>query len=451
MAPATAPGGPVGIVRVSGKDLSFLEAMVGPLPAPGSFSYRRIQKVSDSERTEFLDASLVLRFQAPHSFTGEDVLEIQGHGVPSILNELCECVCSLGARMALPGEFSFRAVMNGKMTLEQAESLQSALSIEGIEASFAAQLLGADGKFSGRVTQVLNEVISAVQRARGRVEAAIDFPEAETEQAAEISGALLQVDRVRESIAHLLSSYETHCLARGESRVAIAGPTNVGKSTLFNILCGGERAIVSPIAGTTRDVLETRVRLPSGRWVRILDTAGLRDFGSELSPHDKLEQSGIQKGREALLISQMVLQVRKLSERTDAEQSSRLQNDSLLYIYSHADEALELSQSEGAFDFIRQSSLARSWLLTKLDKLLSEQSHLSSHSETTLMSARQERLMQMASHEIEFARKGLLGQIPIELTADHLRESEKLLKKALGQNVGNEYIGEIFSQFCLGK
>lgn len=443
VAPATSIGGPICILRVSGKDLgSSLAPVLGTLPEAGTFLLKKI-----------VDPALVLFFKAPHSFTGEDVVEIHCHGVASIVEKTCELLSATGVRMALPGEFSFRAVMNGKMSLEEAERLNLALGSDGLNAEVSSELLGSSSQGTLSANSLLKEAIAKVQAARGRVEAAIDFPEAEGEQSADLESALLYIEELNLSLSRLLTAYENFCLHSREHRIAIVGRTNVGKSTLFNLLAGGTKAIVSKVPGTTRDVLETRVRLPSGKWVRLMDTAGLREFGSgAMSDHDRLEVEGMKMSLEAAQGARLILHVRKASERTDDALLSHAEigSEKLFHVFSHADEA-EV-RSEDAFDFRSDQSALSAWLLAKLDQRIDQaNASASSMSEQIALSSRQGTLLGAAREECLSARAGVTGQLPLEIAALHLKESEALLKKAVGEELGHEYIGQIFSQFCLGK
>ncbi|MBS1982878.1 MAG: 50S ribosome-binding GTPase [Bdellovibrionales bacterium] len=452
VAPATALGGPVSIVRISGRNLSFLEQIMGSLPAPGTFALKKIAD-PQSPATSLIDRALVLYFQSPHSFTGEDVVEIQCHGVPSIIERICELACSLGARTALPGEFSFRALANDKMTLQEAESLNSALSLDNISVEVAAELVGAHGKHTSRISELLVGAVRSIETARGRAEAAIDFPEAEAEQSADLEQAKNLLLNVSGRLAELLSYYDIFCDRFAEPRIAIVGPTNAGKSTLFNILCGGERAIVSPLAGTTRDLIETRMRLPSGRWVRLMDTAGVRTFsnGQPLVDHELVESLGIQLGQEAAKHAQIVIQIQNLAQTITPLEESKESSANFINVYSHKDLAKDNSLA-GAFDFLHESLQLRAWLLDQIETLIREQAKQTSPSQDAgLISGRQQKLISLSAAEIKMAESALGGQLPIELTALHLREAESLLKKAIGTDAGDEYIGQIFSQFCLGK
>ena len=464
-APATASGGPVVVIRASGADLSSLERMVsGGLPPPGTFALKSLWDLT-SEQPALLDRSLVLFFKAPHSFTGEDVVEFHCHGVASVVARACESLAKLGVRTALPGEFSFRAVVHEKMTLEEAEALNGALSAESLDAQSAARLICQNSNSSDSVNSLLRELLVSVQSARGRVEAAIDFSEAEAEQAADLAGALSQIDKAKDGMAALITAYYNFGLAAAEARIVIVGRPNVGKSTLYNLLCGGQKALVSKIPGTTRDVLEARIRTASGRWIRVLDTAGIRAL-HENTPHDELEKIGIESGIEALRASRAIVFVAKANEYIEGASSPALLaalglnekdveacSHKTISLYSHADEVVKSARPLGSFDFRSELSELRTAVLAGIEQLLARQEAQSTSAVSTpaVLSARQERLLTAATEDLEFARECVLGGRPLELAGEHLRETEDRLRKAIGENLGEEYIGQIFSQFCLGK
>jgi len=444
VAPATPTGGPVAVVRVSGSNLSFLEGLLGSLPEAGTFSLRKI-RFQNSVGETVRDKVLVLRFCAPNSFTGEDVVEIQGHGVSGLVAEIVDEICRLGAAFALPGEFSFRGVLNGKMSLEEAEALQTALSTEGLGASWASSLLEVEASAVAGLTGRFEDCLARLASARGRIEAAIDFSEAAEEQTADLKSAQLKVDEVWAALQSLLTTYENFSSTAGSPVVAICGRPNVGKSTLLNLLSGGERALVSPTAGTTRDVVEISYRLRSGRRLRILDTAGLRELGKSTNPQDELEARGIALGREAIAKSSVILLIEKVGE--DSGLLSELQKKPLLKLKSHADQTI-CAPKKGVFDLRKQQGEVKNWVDQELESLLGE---TSSPPPDLVISKRQAQLIEAALSELRGVSECLAGKAPLELSGDRLRQVEGLLKRSLGREVGDEYISEIFSQFCLGK
>lgn len=494
---ASGAGGSVGVIRLSGRDLSvFAEMFRGPLPGPGEFALRDVVGRDGSR----IDRALVLYFQAPHSFSGENVIEIQGHGVESLLGALTARACELGARQALPGEFSFRAVWNEKMSLEQAERLNECYSIADLKAKSASALLGFSDRDSARAQEVMRGLLELVQKARGRVEAAIDFSEAEQEQSDDVRSALHTIDGVTQQVSRLMSSYENFNRAHVPTVVLVGAP-NAGKSTLLNILAEGERALVSPVAGTTRDFIEARVRLPSGQWIRVIDTAGLREVpGSSSNPsgdsalppssrggsddHSRLELLGMQKTRELMQTSRVIVWVRSCEESdlpgvatgadwpidtrervgpgswiSQPRPQPRAEPKPEIEVWSHRDLATsdETHRDRAAFDFVKESAACRDYILRCIASALAgefatkDSARGLEQESVPEITRRQFQLLKIANDELCLARACLEGARPIELCADHLRQTELELNRALGRGLGDEYIGQIFSQFCLGK
>ncbi len=457
---ATAAGGPVGVLRISGKNLKFLEKLVGDLPAPGQFSYRSV-KIQNSGKLLEVDRALVLNFQGPHSFTGEDVVEIQLHGVPAVLQAVQSEIEANGAFLALPGEFSFRAVMNEKMDLAEAEGIQSAFAVEGLGLEWAEKLLGLRKSGAAGSANKLAQVIKALEKLRGRVEAAIDFPEAEAEQSAEIEGAKILAEQARRELAQLLSNFEVFRRQSSEPSIAVVGEANSGKSTLVNILCGGQRSLVSPIAGTTRDTVEVRIRLRSGNWARVLDTAGLRENAAS-TDHDKLEIEGMELGLERARDAHFLIWVKRADRITDPMVTKTLGSvlRPKIEVFSHNDllsgmtNSLELDNSP-AFDFLKEGDRLAHYLLDQIDTLVRTGGDLADGTKNqdleTPLSQRQALLLEYCDQELSLAEESLKELRPIELACEHIRQAEAGLKRAIGRGQDEAYIGEIFSQFCLGK
>lgn len=448
---ATATGGPVLVLRISGNNLDFLRNLFdSDLPSPGTFQLKKIVG-SDSQ---LLDQALVLNFKSPNSFTGEDVVEIHTHGVPSLTQEIFERLKDLGVEKALPGEFSFRAVMNEKMTLEQAEALNFVLKADSLPSKQSSKLI-ALRKIPNDVEELMKRLLSDLQKARGRVEAAIDFPEAEVEQAVEIASAKKILLEALESLISFQNAYRNFRKSYQIPLVAIVGSPNAGKSTLLNILLGGEKALVSPLPGTTRDLVEGELELPNSKKVRLIDTAGIRSHLSEKSAHDELEEAGILKAFDALEDAAAVIWVKNLSKREeDPRISQKIQslNVPVVEVYSHLDENPKAS-AENAFSLINSDRKAlKAFIFRGLEKAFSNSLDSSCENSHSLwLSERQYRELGLAEGLVRSALGSLEGERPMELVGDDLRDAEKTLLGVLGQELGEEYISQIFSQFCLGK
>jgi len=292
VAAATPPGrGGVGIVRISGPKTPELGAiLLGELPAA---RYATLARFLDAQQNP-IDAGLALFFPAPHSYTGEHVLELHGHGGPLVMEALVDRVLELGARRALPGEFTQRAFLNDKLDLAQAEAIADLIDA-GSRAAARAAMRSLQGEFSAMVRGLTEAVIEL----RTYVEAAIDFPEEEIDFLADRELG----ERFRAMRAHfagVLESARVGRLLREGMTVVIAGPPNAGKSSLLNRLAGYDAAIVTPIPGTTRDVLRERIHL-DGMPLHVLDTAGLRAGG------DIVEEEGVRRAQAEMQRAERVL------------------------------------------------------------------------------------------------------------------------------------------------
>jgi tRNA modification GTPase len=444
-------GGPVAILRVSGRDLSFLENLVGKLPSAG---FAKLRKLVTPEK-EFLDEALVLRFVAPHSFTGEDVVEIQGHGVPALVEKIQETIVSLGAVQALPGEFSFRAVLNGKMTLEEASRLQTMFGIEGLGSSSASKLLSFGKSSEASVNAAFDGALLATAAARGRVEAAIDFSEAEEEQAVDIASSELKLREVERTLQGLLNTYDVFARNARTPSVILLGRPNAGKSTLLNLLVGGKRSLVSEKAGTTRDYVEVRLKTPSGQAFRLLDTAGLRPSHES---SDTLEIAGMELGLEMMEAADILVWLEDIREPRqnfgDPRIDELLSKKRVLKILTHADLSGASKLPENAFNLLGAGGLdAGRSILDFVEDLCRERGQKADalFEDSQLISQRQELLVRDALSETREAILCLTGQRPLELVGDRLRNLESLLRRARGEALTDDYIGQIFTQFCLGK
>ncbi|MGH8581391.1 MAG: tRNA uridine-5-carboxymethylaminomethyl(34) synthesis GTPase MnmE, partial [Gammaproteobacteria bacterium] len=292
---ATPPGrGGLGVVRVSGPLVPpIAEAVLGQLPQPRYATYGPFQDGAG----ETLDNGIALFFPAPRSYTGEDVLELHAHGSPVVLDRLVERIVALGARLARPGEYTERAYMNGKLALAQAEAVADL-----IDSSTVAAARSAIRSLQGELSQRVSSIVEAIKDQRTHMEAAIDFPDEGIETSvicrhrARLKAVLADTERL------LGEAYQGQVLSQG-LRIAIAGPPNVGKSSLLNRLARAERAIVTDVPGTTRDAIQVEIDL-NGLRIELTDTAGLRDTA------DPVEQEGIRKTERVLGEVDHVLYVR---------------------------------------------------------------------------------------------------------------------------------------------
>jgi len=437
VAVATAAGtGGVGIVRLSGpRALAIADAMAGPGVSPRRASHRRFHDAAGGT----IDDGLVLAFPAPHSFTGEDVVELQGHGGPVVLQALVRRCCELGARQARPGEFSERAFLNGKLDLTQAEAIADLIAATDARTARAARR-ALEGEFSRRVDAIADAVLGL----RVHVEAAIDFADEpiDTLGGAQVRAGLAQACG---QLAALLAAAEHGRKLRDGLHVVLLGPPNAGKSSLLNALAGSDRAIVTDIAGTTRDVLRETVRL-DGLELTLVDTAGLREAG------DAIEREGMRRARVELGQADLVLLVldaRDPQAGLDAV-GALPQQASVLQLCNKAD----------LLDEIPADDDARLWLsaatgegIARLQARLREQAglHAGEGSEGEFSArARHVQALRQALASLNEAAAEFSGE-RLELAAEQLHRGHDALGEITGRVSADDMLGHIFSTFCIGK
>ena len=436
---ATAPGrGGIGVVRVSGKDLAQLtRALLGRLPAPR----RAIRAAFVDARGAAIDDGLALYFPAPHSYTGEDVLELQGHGGPVVKQMLLKRCLELGARLAEPGEFTRRAFLNDKLDLAQAESVTDLIEAATDSAARCA-LRSLRGEFSAAIEELLRQLIEL----RMLVEATLDFPEEELDPM-DRADAKGRHARLLGAIETALAKSRQGSLLRTGLQVVLAGQPNVGKSSLLNRLAGEELAIVTPIAGTTRDSVRQTIQI-DGVPLSIVDTAGLRDT------QDEVERLGVARTWSEIGKADVVLllvDARAGVTKQDLELVARIpQGAKRVFVHNKIDLAgadprvqrdaaatsLYLSAKTGAgMDLLRAELLGiAGWQQGAEDLFMARERHLVA-------------LRQAAQHA---ARAGEhFGRL--ELFAEELRLAQQQLNSITGEFAADDLLGEIFSRFCIGK
>ena len=443
VAAATPPGrGSVGIVRVSGPKTPEIAAVIlGELPQPRRASFVRFL---DSQQQP-IDAGMALFFPAPHSYTGEHVLELQGHGGPVVVEAVVARVLELGARRALPGEFTQRAFLNDKVDLAQAESIADLIDAGSREAARAA-VRSLQGEFSAMVQGLTEAVIEL----RTYVEAAIDFPEEEIDFLADRQLEARLVG-VRDHFDAVEQSARQGRLLREGMTVVIAGRPNAGKSSLLNRLAGYEAAIVTPVPGTTRDILRERIDI-DGMPLHVLDTAGLRESA------DVVESEGIRRAEVEFARADRVLFVIDASTDSAAtaysEEKRRLPPDvPVTLIFNKCDLAAGIPVS----DTITGPPRVMLSALTG-DGLALLRAHLKHAmgfhtAESGTVSARQrhlDALVRARAHVEEGARQ-LSERRAGELFAEELRAAQQALGEITGEFTTDDLLSRIFSSFCIGK
>ncbi len=438
---ATPPGfGGVGVVRVSGTKVRLIsEAILGRVPEPRHATLAWFR----DEGGEALDQGLALFFSAPHSFTGEDVLELQGHGGPLVLDLLLRRLMTLGARLARPGEFSERAFLNGKLDLAQAEAVADLIASSTED---AARLAGRNltGEFSRRIHSLVETLIYL----RTFVEAALDFPEEEVDFIANSSIAA-DVDKLMAELDVLLKGARQGCLIREGIQVVIAGPPNVGKSSLLNALSGTDSAIVTAVPGTTRDLLHREIQI-EGLPLHIIDTAGLRHS------EDLVEIEGIRRAQDQIEKADVVLWLSDDSRITDPSEfefTDKADHIPVILIRNKIDLS---GRRPGLTQTSHRTEIAISAREgTGLDSLRSHLKQVSGYREKAegIFLARRRHLDALvhAREALTRAQNNLKTDNNTELTAEEMRIAQKALGEITGEFTSDDLLGRIFSSFCLGK
>lgn len=436
---ATAPGrGGIGVVRLSGPDLAPLaRQLTGRELSPRLASFGRFLDAAGAE----IDEGIALYFQAPHSYTGEDVLELQGHGGPVVMELLLQRCLELGARLAEPGEFTRRAFFNDKLDLAQSEAVADL-----IEASTAAAARSAIRSLSGEFSSAVHELVEQLIALRTLVEATLDFPEEgvdflhHADADGRLSAQIRDVDR-------LLAKARQGSLLRKGLHVVLVGQPNVGKSSLLNRLAGEERAIVTAIPGTTRDALRETIQI-EGIPLHVIDTAGLRET------EDEIERLGIARSWKEIGRADVVLHM--LDARTGITEADRtivarlpgnieqivLHNKSDLAGHAASREvaggrvALWLSAKTGDGMPLLEQELLRvvGWQTGAEDVFMARERHLLA-------------LKEARAHLLEAQAR----QAQAELLAEELRLAQEALGSITGEFTPDDLLGEIFSRFCIGK
>lgn len=437
---ATPPGrGGVGVLRVSGSRVTEIAtAILGSLPHPRTATLRRFVAGDGNQ----IDLGLALYFPLPNSFTGEDVLELHGHGGPVVMDLLLARVLELGARMAAPGEFSQRAFLNDKLDLIQAEAIADLID-SGSQQAARAAVRSLQGEFSARARDLAEQLIEA----RMYVEAAIDFPEEEVDFLGDVE-LRRRLDRLALKTAETLSTAQQGALLREGMTVVIAGKPNAGKSSLLNALAGYEAAIVTSVPGTTRDVLRERIAI-DGMPLHVIDTAGLRDT------NDIVESEGIKRAQREMNNADRILYVIDSSSNTTAEQLTeeltRLPtNIAVTLIYNKIDLAPPAVFARGLPAISMSAHTGEG--LADLHKHLKESMGLRETSATTF-SARRRHLdaLQRAEQRVSTAIQLLTERKAGELVAEELRLAQQDIGTITGEVTSDDLLGKIFSSFCIGK
>jgi tRNA modification GTPase len=443
--------GAIGIVRMSGPKAEAIgRRLFRPRSADCPFeSYRLYHGDILSPRTgNILDEVLFVFMKGPRTYTGEDTAEIHCHGGPVILQQVFEATLGAGARPAEPGEFTRRAFLNGRLDLSQAEAICDLITAK-TESGLEHALGQLKGSLSGKIVNLREAILQTIVP----LDASIDFTEEELETPA--GDALVPaIDKVLDDLQGLLDTYREGRIVREGLSVIITGRTNVGKSSLFNRLIGGKRAIVTPIPGTTRDLIEETVNI-NGLPVRLTDTAGLRETDN------LIEKEGMAFVRERLLGADAVIVVLDGSEPLGTEDIKILEetgNRDILLVINKADLPRRFSESAlpGGANLPRPL-----WISAKygdgVDDLRKQLLEIArrgggSHvSDIVLTAARHKLCVEKAIGFLSKAKDSLTEGLSPEYAAFDLRQAAESLDEITGRNLGEEILDQIFSTFCIGK
>ncbi len=454
-APATAGGtAAISIIRLSGsRALAVLEPLFHPASVKKSLARADSHTIllgSIRSKDEFIDQVLVSVFRAPHSYTGEDVLEISCHGSEYIRQRILELLTGNGCRLADPGEFTMRAFMNGKMDLSQAEAVGDLIAAQS-----QAQHRLASKQMRGGYSKIMKELRQQLVAFTSLLELELDFGEEEVEFANR-EKLLLLVGEMLNQISQLIRSFSTGNVLKHGIPVTIAGRPNAGKSTLLNALLNEERAIVSEIPGTTRDTIEDNIII-DGISFRFIDTAGLR------KSNETIETLGIKKTHQKIKQASIVLYLFDAAQTTVEELKKELEemaeqtdmsNKKLIILGNKADKLIysprqftELVDMETIFI----SAKRRENLELVLDGLLKTVNRDQLETDTVVSSSRHHQALEKTREALEKVKAGLRDEVPEDLLSADLREALYHLGTITGDISTDEILGNIFSSFCIGK
>jgi len=434
---ATPPGiGGIGIVRISGP----LALEIGNALTGGSLQINRVRfrKFLDASG-QTIDHGLCFYCQAPHSFSGEDVVEIQGHGGPILLDMLLERVCQLGARLARAGEFSERAFLNGKLDLAQAEAIADLIE-SGSRAAAKAAMRSLEGQFSTQVHQLVDDVINL----RVYIEAALDFAEEEIDFLAD---SLIndRLQHCRTNLEKILKQAEQGRVLNEGLALTLAGLPNAGKSSLLNYFAGYEAAIVTEVAGTTRDVLREHISL-NGIPLHVHDTAGLRESDNPV------EKEGIKRAWQEIHKADTVLLLVDATIGLSAAHGAiieRLQSNNYHLVYTKSDLLPEAAAKDP--DALYISVLSSEGMEALIDVITGNFSNFSQDDQSIMARRRHVEALRSARDNLVQAQEIFQKIQSGELVAEDLRLAQQHLNEITGEFTSDDLLGDIFSKFCIGK
>jgi tRNA modification GTPase len=440
----------IGIIRISGPEAFAVSERICRLKNGKKLSEMKPNSVHYgfiSSGKEEIDEALILLMRAPHTYTAEDTVEIDCHGGPYAMRKVLECALENGARMAEPGEFTKRAFLNGRIDLSEAEAV-----MDLIGAKNEAALKSSEANLRGSVRTEVTEIRGMLLRNLARIEASLDDPE---QLSLEGYGKELRADleKADARIVKMLKNYDGGKLAREGIRTVILGKPNTGKSTLLNLLTGEDRAIVTDIAGTTRDALEETVNL-SGITLAVTDTAGIR------KTNEPIEKIGVEKARRYAENADLILYVADSSvplDENDREILKFLGGRKAIALLNKTDlepavspEEIESRTEAPVLSISAKEGTGLDELTGKIKEMFFG-GKLAFDGETILVNERQKEALSDAHESIGQTLKSIADGMPEDLWSIDLTDAYASLGKILGEEVGDDVINEIFSKFCMGK
>lgn len=429
--------GAVGVVRVSGPLTEHVaECLLGQVPIPR----RAVRCVARDACGEQLDDGIALYFPAPRSYTGESVLEFQGHAGPVVMQALVIACVEAGARLARPGEFTQRAFLSGKLDLAQAEAVADLIDAASEDAARSA-LRSLQGEFSAAIAQLVAEL----KEVRGLIEATLDFPE-EGVGVFDGEDMGLRLQRLNAGVSDVLSKSRRGSMLRSAVNVVLAGRPNVGKSSLLNRLAGVERAIVTPIPGTTRDALRESIQI-NGVPINVVDTAGLRKAS------DEIEELGVEQSWREIRQADVVLVVFEAEGGIGCEDRKLLEGlparSQRLHVFNKCDLCASVNAGIRAGDPVEVFVSAKTGAgLEALREALLAAAGWRTAGETVFL-ARERHLRALAEAQAHLLSG--TGETRWEVLAEELRLAQRALGEITGEFTSDDLLGEIFSRFCIGK
>lgn len=425
----------ISIVRISGKDAFTVLNKIFKTKDRNYQGYRIYYgHIYDPSNQEIIDEVLVNTFIAPKSFTGENLVEINCHGGLYVTSKVLTLVLSYGARMALHGEFSKRAFLNGKIDLTQAEAINDLICADNKDSAKLAV-----NSLSGSISKMINPLINDLEQCIAHIEVNIDYPEYDDNGIITANEVSLLVEDWKKQCDKIINMAQNSLIIKEGIKTVIVGKPNVGKSSLLNALLQQDKAIVSDVAGTTRDLVEGDIHLDNVT-LHLIDTAGIHDTENDI------EQIGIKKSRQALSEAQLVIVLIDSSDfdLEDEKLLEETENLNRLVVYNKKDlgitfSGINISANDGDID----------QLINAINDLFKD-SKLAL-SQPVLTNERQIALMRQAKEAMESASRALSNNIPLDLINEDIQHAYRCLKEILGQYTREDLLDGIFSRFCVGK